>query len=168
MTAEDLASWVRLTARLSAVVFSGALFAHARPRVFTPLLASAVVVHTVHFAFVLALAAATDAANIAERGGWLAVTLVAVLFYAGMLLPLRGAWSRRGDQAWRPPRELLALLLPASFFAVSYFGRARSSWMYLGLELMVLSAAATLLVGLFRSSRLRAQDLRRRLLGGSS
>jgi hypothetical protein len=128
---------VRWTARVSAGLFASALLAFTierargwRPRSSLAVLVSFLVVHTIHFGVVLALASATLGENIRRRGGWVPMALVGVLFYLASLALLR-AWYRQarglplgragqlGTQAGVP---LVGLI-----FFQAYATRARSS-----------------------------------------
>jgi hypothetical protein len=125
---------VRLTARASAVLFASAgmlraveLFRRSTPAISSrALLVGFLASHTVHFAFVLMLAAATRGANIAERHGWLANGVVGVLFYAGLIGMIVSRRPGRRDERLRPRLafELVANLLIAGGFLFAYVGRA--------------------------------------------
>jgi hypothetical protein len=87
---------VRLTARLSAAVFAAALALFALRRAGRPAvgaLATFIVIHSVHFATVVWLAAISGGGNIRDRGGWTVVLVVAAVFYAAAFTMLR-AWRR--------------------------------------------------------------------------
>jgi energy-converting hydrogenase Eha subunit C len=78
----------RITARLSATLFVGALFAFAArrrvsPRVAARLFAAFLAAHAVHFSIVLLLAYATNGANLRSRGGYLLTIAVGLLFAGG-------------------------------------------------------------------------------------
>jgi len=100
--AEETAVVVRLTARVSAAVFAAGLVAAARRLASGESAAGAarradiaafgafLGAHTIHFAAVLMLAAATSGANIRSAGGWLPTLAVAAAFYAACGAVLRG------------------------------------------------------------------------------
>ena len=146
MGADELLALVRVTARITAVCFSSALILHARTRVFRALLLTCAVVHTIHFGFVAAYSRAVNFENIVERGGWLQVLVVAAIFYVGLLYAIAGASRRLTDpmRRWRAG-EVVGLLAIAFFFSVSYYGRAYRTWMYFGLEVLVIVAAVAFL-----------------------
>jgi hypothetical protein len=91
---------VRLTARVSVLMFAAALIAFAagyqhdrqRLHVGTRLFAGFVVAHTIHFATVAWLAVVTSGENVRERDGWAVVVTVALLFYLAVFSVLR-AWG---------------------------------------------------------------------------
>ena len=118
--AGEAATLVRATARVSAAVFAASLAAAARrlsvgdargqrgqtpsPRGLTPTgsrlhaarradigaFAAFLAAHTIHFAAVLMLAAATGGENIRNAGGWLPTLAAAAAFYASCAVVLRG------------------------------------------------------------------------------
>jgi len=111
--AGEAATLVRATARVSAAVFAASLAAAARrlsvgdargQRGLTPTgsrlhaarradigaFAAFLAAHTIHFAAVLMLAAATGGENIRNAGGWLPTLAAAAAFYASCAVVLRG------------------------------------------------------------------------------
>lgn len=163
-----LVTCVRLTARTSAVVFSGAMIAHAvetragaarrtpfwiRSRT---LLAGLLVSHTVHFAFVGLLAAATHGANIAARHGWIATGAVGSLFYAaviGLIRVRRDASRSRGQILF----EWVATTLLTFAFLVAYVGRAMASAFFVPFVIVLVGGAIADSVAIFRL-RARTRD----------
>src|SRR5438045_5786347 len=117
--AEETAVVVRLTARVSAAVFAVSLLASARRlaagetadvgaarRVDIAAFAVFLAAHTIHFAAVLMLAAASGGANIRGAGGWIPTLVVAAAFYAACGAVLRG--KLRAAPRWTAagPRRL--------------------------------------------------------------
>ncbi|MBI1850742.1 MAG: hypothetical protein HYR85_10400 [Planctomycetes bacterium] len=164
-----LVTCVRLTARTSALVFSASMFAHAvearaRAARRTPfwrrsrtLLAGLLVSHTVHFAFVGMLAAATHGANIAARHGWIATGMVGALFYAAVI----GLIRVRRD-ARRSPGQLvfewIATILLAFAFLVAYIGRAMAAPFFVPFVVLLVGGAIADSVAIFRL-RARTRDI---------
>ena len=125
---------VRLTARASAAAFVGALliFAASAPHRQRSLRASIrmfgafVLLHSIHFGAVLALARATASATIDDRGGWPPVLAGAAIFYLAVAGIAR-AW-RRLDTG-RPLSGLqrlaanVAVVFIAAAFLNSYMSR---------------------------------------------
>ena len=132
---------VRLTARVSVVIFCAALiwfaagYQHDRRRlhVGARLFAGFVVAHTIHFASVAWLAFVTDAANIRERDGWAVVVTVALLFYGAVFSVLRAwgdaAMGRSSSRSLRVTADV-AVVAIAAVFLNSYLARAGRLPMY--------------------------------------
>ncbi|HEU5179406.1 MAG TPA: hypothetical protein VFW45_01325 [Candidatus Polarisedimenticolia bacterium] len=102
MSPSQIAFWVRLTARLSVVLYSLALSSLAlsayrgrEPRAPVRTLQAFILSHTIHFGFVAWLTVATAGRNIAQRGGPLLTFLVGVVFYVASFAMLLGARQRR-------------------------------------------------------------------------
>ena len=132
---------VRLTARVSVVMFAAALIAFAagyqhdrqRLHVGTRLFAGFIVAHTIHFATVAWLAVVTSGENIRERDGWAVVVTVALLFYLAVFSVLR-AWgdTAMGRTSSRGPRVAanVAIVAIAAVFLNSYLARVGRMPMY--------------------------------------
>jgi hypothetical protein len=126
---------VRLTARVSAVIFAAALilfaagYPHDRRRLYvgTRLFAGFIVAHTIHFATVAWLAVVTSGENIEERDGWPVVVTVALLFYMAVFAVLRAwgdaAMGRSSSRSLRVTANVAVVAVAAVFFN-SYLARA--------------------------------------------
>jgi len=114
--AEETAVVARLTARVSAAVFAASLVAAARRlaaggtadvgaarRADIAAFAAFLAAHTIHFAAVLLLAAATAGENIRSAGGWIPTLVVAAAFYAACGGVLRG--KLRPAPRWTTARQ---------------------------------------------------------------
>ena len=98
----QIASWVRLTARISVALYSLALggFAVAayrgrEPRAPLRAFQAFLLSHTIHFGFVAWLTVATAGENIAQRGGPLLTSVVGAVFYLASFATLNGVQQRR-------------------------------------------------------------------------
>jgi len=103
LDADQTALLVRVTARASAAVFAASLVAAARRladddsvdaraarRADVAAFAGFLTAHTIHFASVLLLAAATGGENIRNAGGWIPTLAAAGAFYVSCGAVLRG------------------------------------------------------------------------------
>ena len=132
---------VRLTARMSAAAFATALLLFSfstgphpgRIRRALQILWAFVAVHTVHFGFVVWLAAVTSGANIDDRGGWPLMVVVAALFYGSSFAILR-LWrdvdSHRRAAADARPGAYAGVAFIAVVFLNSYLARAQDMPIY--------------------------------------
>lgn len=142
---------VRITARISAVVFAAALAAGATEH-FAPgapfsrrgagwkLLGALLVSHTIHFAFVFALTLRTHGENVAHRGGWILTSVVGVVFYAatGGALMLRRVPPATRTRAGVAGDAVLCSLVGAAFLEI-YVGRMGQSPLFAVLGGLVLA-----------------------------
>ena len=114
--AEETALVVRATARVSAAVFAASLVFAARRlaagaavdvraarRADVGAFAVFLAAHTIHFASVALLAAATGGQNIRDAGGYIGTFVVAGAFYAACAAVLRG--KLRGAPRWTTAAE---------------------------------------------------------------
>jgi hypothetical protein len=132
---------VRLTARVSGVMFAAALIAFAafyqhdrrRLHVGTRLFAGFILAHTIHFATVAWLAVVTSGENIRDRDGWAVVVTVALLFYLAVFSVLRAwggtAMGRSSSRSLRVTANL-AIVAIAAVFLNSYLGRVERMPVY--------------------------------------
>ncbi len=118
-----VALWVRITARVSAFVFFAALAAAAanrrtpiRARAPERLLVAFLVLHTIHFGTVVALAAASTGENIHVRGGWPLNLTLAAVFYLGWFVIWR-VWRDRARGI--VVRRRLSILADAGAVAIA-------------------------------------------------
>jgi hypothetical protein len=137
----DVELIVRLTARVSAAAFAGALilfaagYQHDQRRLFlgTRLFAAFIVAHTIHFWAVAWLAVASGGENIRERGGWTVVLTVALLFYTAVFLVLR-AWRyaalRHASSGSLHVTADVAVVAIAVVFLTSYLARVQRMPVY--------------------------------------
>ena len=92
-----------------------------------------VAVHTIHFGFVVWLAAVTNGANIDDRGGWTLMVVVAALFYGSSFAVLR-LWhdvdSHRRAASDARTGAYAGVAFIAVVFLNSYLARARDMPIY--------------------------------------
>ena len=114
---EETALLVRATARVSALVFAASLAAAARRlaagtdiraarRADIAAFGAFLGTHTIHFASVLMLAAATGGENIRDAGGWIPTLAAAGAFYASSASVLRGKLRQTARWATSGARRL--------------------------------------------------------------
>jgi AcrR family transcriptional regulator len=154
MTAEQLLLPVQLTARLSALLFAGALAVPVltgRPA--RALYPAFLIAHTVHFGFVAALAVVGGGAglfpggrSLEDVGGWPTLAAIATLFYAAALGGLA-----RGPSGWRRGGHAAAAFIGFMFVATYLPLVERSAWYALP------AAIVTLAVGLDLSTLRRSR-----------
>lgn len=92
-----------------------------------------VALHTIHFGFVVWLAAVTNAANIDDRGGWPLMLVVAALFYGSSFAILRlwhGVDSHRRAASDARPGAYAGVVFIAVVFLNSYLARAEDMPIY--------------------------------------
>jgi len=113
----QIALWVRMTARVSVVLYSLALGGFAveayrgrEPRAPLRLFEVFILSFTIHFGFVAWLTVATAGENIERRGGPLLTSLVGVAFYVASFAVLTGAQLRR-PSAWLGATTIWLMIL---------------------------------------------------------
>lgn len=150
MTPSQIAVGVRLTARVSAALYSLGLFGFAvaarrgrDPRAALRVLQSFLVSHTIHFGFVAWLTVATAGENITRRGGPILTVAVGVVFYVASFAMLFGMRQRR-------PSALLGATVIWLMFVLTYIGRIPGNALY---ALPVAATSISLAAYLFSPNR---------------
>jgi FtsH-binding integral membrane protein len=148
---------VRLTARMSAAAFATALLLFSfsggphprRIRRALQLLWAFVAAHTIHFGFVVWLAALTNGANIDDRGGWPLMVIVAALFYGSSFAILRlwhdvGSHQHAASEA--RPGAYAGVVFIAVVFLNSYLARVEDMPVYWLATIGMIAAVAVYFV----------------------
>ena len=164
-----LTELVRITARISAVIFVAALAAGGADLLAPPsssfsrrgvgwkLIGAVIVSHTIHFGFVAALAVETHGQNVMNRGGWILTSVVGVLFYVATIGALV---LRRVSPAERTIQNLAGdtafSILVGLAFLETYLGRVGKSPLFTVMAALLASAllafVAAVGVHIFRRS----------------
>jgi len=162
--AGQAAMLVRATARVSAVILAGNLVVAARRvRDHDPgreydlaTFIAFIVSHTIHFACVVLLIAATRGGTIGARASDAPVVAVGILFYAACAAVLRAKLRATND--WERPkdRRIEVSLLVAIWLAFfqAYITRPLQWWFFAALALVLLYALARFVSAALRSRHL--------------
>ena len=173
LDAEQAATLVRVTARVSAVIVATNLLVAARriggggsPAALRTAdiatFAAFLVSHTIHFICVALLSAATGGENIRNAGGWPLVVAAAAVFYAGAAVVLRikarpvAGWT----SAVQKRLETALLVVVWLVFFQAYALRFTQSWLFAVLAVLLLYSVARLVREALRSAGYAAFPLR--------
>jgi len=166
---ELLVELVRITARISAVIFVAALAAGGVDLLAPPsssfsrrgwswkLVGGVIASHTIHFSFVAALVVETHGQNVLNRGGWILTSVVGALFYVATIGALV---LRRVSPAERTIRNLAGdtafSILVGLAFLETYLGRVGKSPLFTVMAALLAGAMLTFVaavgVHIFRRS----------------
>ena len=173
LDAEQAATLVRVTARVSAVIVATNLLVAARRiggggsatalrTADVATFAAFLVSHTIHFICVTLLGAATGGENIRNAGGWPLVVAAAAVFYAGaaVLLRIKARPTAGWTTALRRRLETGLLVVVWLVFFQAYALRFLQSWLFAVLAVLLLYSVARLVREALRSAGHTASPLR--------